>query len=283
MRFGLTPDLATSPLSRPEFALGYARAAEEFGFDSVWLPDHVVWPSVFASKYPYAEQMPYTGHALPEPLTVLTFMAAVTSRIRLGTSILILPQRNPVVLAKELATLDALSGGRIDLGVGGGWLREEYEALGASWSDRGRRMDEYIEAMRALWTQPEATYEGRTVSFERIQCDPKPVQPGGVPIIIGGHSDAAARRAGRLGNGFIPVAAGGEWRRLVALMRETAVEHGRDPDAIELISGGPPSRDLAQRLEERGVSHMVITTRDSDLDTLRTTLETLAQELLANS
>ena len=130
---------------------------------------------------------------MPDPLIWLAFVAAATTELRLGTGIVILPQRNPVILAKELATLDSLSGGRVEFGIGVGWLKEEFEALGVPWARRGARTDEYIEAMRALWDGDHAAYEGEFVSFDDVSSNPKPAQ-GRVPIHIGGHSRAAAER-----------------------------------------------------------------------------------------
>ena len=277
MRFGVTLG-AGVPVMSPEFIVGYARAAEELGFDSVWFPDHVVIPLGHSSQYPYGEQMPYEDDPNPDPLIMLSYVAAATSTIRLGTSILILPQRNPVVLAKQVATLDVLSGGRVDLGIGIGWLREEFEALGVPWRQRGRRTDEYIEAMRALWTQDEASYEGETVRFERLRCDPRPLQPGGVPIIIGGHTLPAARRAGRLGDGFLPNAQGRAWRELLTEMRDAAEAAGRDPDAIEIIAGGAPDPSVIERLSEFGVTRMNFVISAQDVDGARRAMSSIMEQ-----
>ena len=142
MRFGVTVDFNDQPVTSPEFLAGFAQAAEEFGFDTLWTSDHVVIPQGHSSDYPYAERMPYEDAPLPDPIVTLTFVAASTKTLRLGTSVLVLPQRNPVVLAKQLATLDVLSEGRVDLGIGVGWLREEFEAIGVPWERRGKRTDE---------------------------------------------------------------------------------------------------------------------------------------------
>lgn len=280
MRFGVTPGVG-SPVTSGEFLIGYARAAEDLGFDGVWFPDHVVIPLGHQSHYPYAERMPYEEDELPEPLILLAYVAAATSTLRLGTSILILPQRNPVVVAKQVATLDVLSGGRLDLGIGVGWLREEFEALGTPWERRGRRMDEYIEAMRALWSEDEATYHGETVSFDRLRMRPKPLQPGGVPIIIGGHSEAAARRAGRLGQGFMPNAAGRRWRELLEEMRVTAREAGRDADALEVLAGGVPDPTLVERLAEHGVTRLMFQSEGHDLASEQRSLEQISGAVMA--
>ena len=183
-----------------------ARAAEEAGFESVWTVDHVVIPAAYRSVYPYdpSGRIGPDDTTFPDPLIWLTYIAAATSTLRLGTAILILPERNPVVLAKELATLDFLSGGRVILGVGVGWLKEEYEALGVPWEGRGRRGEESIGAMRALWSRGSGQlHGGHHGSFTDCYLRPQPVN-GTIPIHIGGTADTAARRAGRIGDGFFP-------------------------------------------------------------------------------
>ena len=219
-----------------------ALAAEAAGFESVVVVEHVVWPTTYTSKYPYAPSGRLPGGPetkLPDPLIWIAFTAAVTTRLRFLTGILILPQRNPVVLAKELATLDSMSGGRIELGIGVGWLREEFEAIGVPFEKRGARTDEYVAAMRALWAKDDASFTGQFVSFHGMSCNPKPVN-GQVPFVIGGHSEAAARRAGRLGDGFFPATgAAVAVEPLIELMQRTAREHGRNPAEIKVTTGCP--------------------------------------------
>ena len=198
-------------------------------------------PTEYASPYPYSPtgKMPGTVDSpIPDPLIWLTYVAAATSAIRLATGILILPQRNPVVLAKETATLDQLSGGRLLLGIGVGWLEEEFDAIGVPFAERGARTDDAVAALRALWTAGRRDAPRRFSDFTDCVLRPHPVQPS-IPIHVGGHTDAAARRAGRLGDGFFP--AGGdhdELARLFDVVRQTAREHGRDPSAIEMSTGG---------------------------------------------
>jgi probable F420-dependent oxidoreductase len=169
----------------------------------------------------------------------MAFALAATTRLRCMTGILILPQRNPVVLAKELATLDFMSGGRLELGIGVGWLKEEFEALGVPFEKRGARTDEYIAAMRALWERDDASFNGSFVDFSGMSCNPKPVS-GRVPIHIGGHSEAAARRAATLGDGFFPATGSPvDIEPLIASMRRMAADHGRDPSSIEVTTGCP--------------------------------------------
>jgi probable F420-dependent oxidoreductase len=160
-----------------------------------------------------------------------------------------------VVTAKQIATLDALSGGRVDLGIGVGWLEEEFNAIGVPFADRGKRTDECIEAMRALWSQDVAEYHGELVNFDPIYCRPQPVN-GTVPIIVGGHSKAAARRAGRFGDGFFP--ARGASIELFDMVRASAREFGRDPDSIELIASVPEKLEDIPELAKIGVSRILI-------------------------
>lgn len=219
-----------------------ARLAEAAGFDTVFAVDHVVLPDTYSSVYPYSESGRLPGDLtapLPDPLIWIASVAAVTTRLRFMTAVLILPQRNPLVLAKQAATLDHLSGGRFELGIGVGWLKEEFEALGVPFERRGKRADEYIAAMRALWAGKGASYAGEFVKFHEVSCNPRPVA-GSVPIIVGGHSEAAARRAGRLGNGFFPsIGRPADTMPLIDVARRAAEAAGRDPAEVEMLAGCP--------------------------------------------
>jgi probable F420-dependent oxidoreductase len=236
-----------------------ARAAEDSGIESLWTVEHVVVPAGYESAYPYSPsgRMPGDETApIPDPLAWLAFMAAHTKTVRLATGIVILPQRNPVILAKECATIDVLSEGRLELGVGIGWLKEEFDVIGVPFSERMDRTDEYIEALRALWSDDE-TFSGRFTSFANARSFPKPMQKPGVPIVVGGHTKAAARRAGRLGDGFFP-ARPQDIAALLDEMKRAAKDAGRDPDAIEVTTGGPPNIDFAKSLADQGVSRIVM-------------------------
>ena len=240
MKFGIA-FANIGPLARPEAAAAFVQAAERAGFESVWTVEHVVVPSGYQSVYPYdpSGKMPGGDEApIPDPLIWLTWVAATTSTIKLATGILILPQRNPVVLAKETATLDKLSGGRLLLGIGIGWLEEEFAALGVPFARRGARTDDYVAAMRALWSADKASHAGEFARFQDCVLRPRPVH-GAIPVHVGGHSEAAARRAGRLGDGFFPAKGShAELAQLFTLVRETARAHGRDAAAIEMTTGG---------------------------------------------
>mgnify|MGYP001043442970 FL=1 len=247
----------------PEGSIQFAQAAEKAGVDSLWTVEHVIYPSNYDSEYPYdtsGKMMMAPDTDLTDPLIWLTWLAANTSSIRLGTGILILPERNPLVLAKELGTLDSLSGGRVELGIGVGWLKEEFDALGIPWERRGARTDEYVAVMLKLWSGNEVSFDGEFVSFENVSSNPKPVH-GSVPITIGGHSDAAARRAGRIGNGFFP--GNGDLQHMLNLMNESAEQNGRDPKEIEVnwgdteIMGSDPIA-AAEKLKSQGVTRVIV-------------------------
>jgi probable F420-dependent oxidoreductase len=240
-------------------AVELAQAAEAAGFDSIWTVEHVVVPRAYQSRYPYSP----TGRMgagledfpIPDPLIWLTYIASATRTLQLGTAILILPQRNPVITAKALASLDHLAGDRrVLLGIGVGWLAEEFAALGVPFADRGARADEYVAAMRTLWTQECASFNGRFVRFTDIYCRPRPVAP--IPIVVGGDTPAAARRAGRLGDGYFP--ARGASAELFDEMRRAAEQAGRDPAAIEITVSAPGTPAEIEALAKRGIARVAV-------------------------
>ena len=273
------------PSARPEHAAGLARIAEESGFESLWTVEHVVVPGGYESQYPYSSsgRMPGGEDAdIPDPLVWLAYVAAVTERIKLATGILILPQRSPAVVAKEAATLDVLSNGRLVLGVGVGWLKEEFDVIGVPFDERGPRTDDHIEALRAFWTQDEPTYHGPFTSFDNAKSNPKPVQAGGIPIVIGGHTKASARRAGRLGDGFFPARGGlDELPALLDELRKAAADAGRDADAIEITTGGAMDVETAKKYADLGVSRLVIPPLGFDLETLKAQLGAFGDNVIA--
>ena len=240
-------------------AVELVQAGEEAGFESAWTVEHTVIPSGYESVYPYSESGKIAGGAedliLPDPLIWMAHMAGATERIKFGTAILILPQHSPVVCAAQVATLDYMSGGRALLGIGVGWLKEEFDAIGAPFERRGVRTDEYVAAMRALWANDCASFEGEFVQFRDTYCLPRPIN-GSVPIIVGGDTDYAARRAGRLGDGYFPARDTPQER--IDLARRTAEECGRDPDALEITMPMPEDPDDIPNMKARGVDRLVV-------------------------
>ena len=265
MKFGVM-FANTGPFVEPDAAVELAQAAEAAGCESIWTVEHVVVPAGYASQYPYAKDGRMPGGRedfdIPDPLIWLSYVAAATNKIRLATGVMIMPQRNPLVTAKAVATLDRLSKGRMILGIGSGWLEEEFDALGVSFDDRGDRTDEYLEAMKQAWASDTASYRGKFVNFSNVYSRPQPAN-GHVPIIVGGHSRRAARRAGELGDGFFP--GRGNFEELAALFdhaRHCAAEAGRDPEALEFTAGGPTSPDYVEQLAEIGVTRMIVPPMD---------------------
>jgi probable F420-dependent oxidoreductase len=249
MRFGF-PIPTRGSMGSLETIRRLGRAADEYEYDSVWITDHIVLPRATKSKYPYSADgsldLEAAQHYL-DALTVLSYLAGVTERVALGSSVLILPYRNPVLTAKMIATLDVLSRGRVILGVGVGWMREEFQALNlTTFEERGAVTDEYIQILRELWTKDWPTYRGRFFSLDEVRFYPKPVQKPHPPIWIGGHTKAAIRRAARLGDGWHPIGlrppAGllpDEYAKAVADLRSQAGEAGRDPRKITLSFRAP--------------------------------------------
>lgn len=258
MKFGLRY-CNTGRYIDPTRAEELVQAGEEAGFESAWTVEHTVLPEGYESQYPYSSDGKIAGGAndipLPDPLIWMAYVAARTSKIKLGTGILILPQHNPVITAKQIATLDLMSGGRILMGIGVGWLKEEFDAIGAEFSTRAARTDEYVAAMRVLWSDEAPTFNGKFIQFKGAYCRPQPVN-GSVPIIVGGHTKAAARRAGRLGDGFFPAR---EFTpELLQLARDTAVEHGRDPTALEITASLPADLADIPAYAKMGVDRILV-------------------------
>lgn len=239
------PPVSTADFADPNWIGPFAREAERLGFESLVLPEHVVLAVDYTSRYPYSKsgRVPLPDDCvIPDPLDTLAYVAGVTTTLGLATGLLVLPMHNPLVLAKRAATVDRLSGGRLRLGVGLGWLREELEAGGIDFASRGGRADETIDAIRALWEadpQQGASFEGQYYSFRGVQSFPRPARAGGVPIEVGGTSPAAIRRAARRGDGWLSLGLRGD--RLAAALRllaEEAAAAGRDPASIDVTLSG---------------------------------------------
>jgi probable F420-dependent oxidoreductase len=205
VHLGVQTPLLSSSHGR-ELLIAVAEQAEANELESLWVGEHVVRPRTSTARYPYtaggAQQAAIRAVGLAEPFTALAFLCACTSRLRLGTGVIVLPQRNPVYVAKEAAAIDVLSGGRLELGIGVGWDRDEFAAVGASWERRGERADEYLAVVRALWAQDAAEYRGRHVELPLCTLEPRPLQAP-PPVLVGGNSPQALRRAARTGDGWL--------------------------------------------------------------------------------
>jgi probable F420-dependent oxidoreductase len=272
-----------------DFVRALGPAVEERGFESIWVPEHVVLFDEYESSYPYAPDGKFPGGGdtgLLEPLTALTYLAAVTDRVRLGTAICLVPQRNPVYLAKQVADVDLLSNGRVDLGVGVGWLKEEFDALNVPFERRGKRTDEYLQIMRSLWTEETSSFEGELYTLPPSRLYPKPVQKPHPPFHIGGESDAALRRAARYGQGWFtfnrpPSELAEPLARLDAAL--TAEGRTRADDDFTL-SLSPYFQPLdAKMIEEyaaAGVDRLVAMLFAFTRDDLLTTLDALVADVL---
>jgi len=251
----------SGPLTSVENIVRAAQESEEMGFDSIFLHDHVVWSSEMhrhhISSGAHEALAEDQSADFYESLTTVGYLAAKTSRVQIGIACLVMPTRNPIYAAKQLATLDHLTGGRLIAGVGLGSKASnssnEFEVFGVPFGDRGRMTDEYIEAMQAIWTQPLASYDGKYVSFSDAEIFPKPLQQPRLPVWVGGWTDFAAKRTGRLGDGWVPGwLSPEEMGRGTQIVRSTAEEHGRNPDeitiAVEKLTVIAKDRDDAMAL-----------------------------------
>ncbi|WP_160573820.1 LLM class F420-dependent oxidoreductase [Actinomadura physcomitrii] len=230
-----------------------ARTAESLGFDALFVGDHVVYPSALGSRYPHRPDGRFIlsdGGRILEPLSVLNYVAALTSRIKIGTALLVLPYRNPVVVAKEVATLDVLSRGRVILGVGPGWMAEEFEALGVPFERRGAITDEAIDVIRELWTAEVPSFSGEFTSFTDVLFEPRPVQRPAPPIWIGGQSKPAIRRVVRRGDGWLAVVhSPEEYRACLDQFLEMADKAQRDPAEVTLAVS-PRGKSVVETIDD---------------------------------
>lgn len=270
MKIGLATPVGNSPHRDIDFLVTYAQAIEEIGFNSMWLPEHVVFfaPEFYESKYPYSEggEPPWKNvTGVFDPLMLAAVAARATTTLRFSTSVLILPQRPALLTAKEVMTLDHIAKGRFEFGVGGGWSSEEYAALGVPFARRGKRFDEYIEAIKTAWREDSATYQGEFVNFEQAVMLPKPYTKGGPPFLIGGDSDAAMKRAARIGDGWYGWWANYELEPHLEKLRNHLAEHGRENDPNFHLKLGIPFKgtpdELPGKIEEArrlGVEEFVL-------------------------
>lgn len=289
VKFAVNAPVASNMTADPEWMVGLARHLEACGFESLVAVEHAVVVSRYSSVYPYdpSGKMELADDCeIPDPLDLLAFLAGHTTTLRLATGVLVLPNHHPVVLAKRLATIDRLSGGRLRLCVGMGWMKEEIEACGTAFETRGRRADEQIQVLRALWAGDDhgVDHHGEFFELNGAVSYPKPVSASGVPIHIGGHSRAAARRAGRHGDGLQPLGlAGQQLGEVVTTMREEAERAGRDPAALELTLGHLVARidaERADKLATLGADRVVLALPDTrDLSEVEDLLSACAERL----
>lgn len=273
-----------------EILRAVGRETEARGFESIWVPEHVVLFDEYESPYPYSPDGKFPGGAdsgMLEPLGALTYLAAVTDRVRLGTGICLVPQRNPVYTAKAVTDLDSLSGGRVDFGVGVGWLREEFEAVAMPFEKRGQRTDEHLQVMKTLWCDEVSEFHGELYDLDPCRMYPKPVQTPHPPIHIGGESDAAMRRVARLGQGWF------SFNRLPADLPEPltrldaalAAEGRSRTDVVLSVSPyfNQTTPQLVEEYAELGVDRLIVLCLAFDVDTLRSQLDGLVANVLEPS
>ena len=276
---------SVSPVATPEFLAAFATSAEASGFASIWVGEHVVFLDEYVSRYPYSDDgrvgLPSDSGML-ELFTTLTFLAAATTRIRVGTAVCLVPQRNPVYTAKSVATADWLSGGRVDFGVGIGWLREEFAVLDMPFEQRAAVNAEYLAVMRSCWQDEVSSYEGEHYTLPPCRMYPKPVQQPHPPIYFGGETDAALRRVARYGAGWhgfnhLPDSAGASVRRLERFL----ADEGRRLADVDVTVGAylqpvQPSHLPAYR--DAGVDQLVLSAFAMDPDGIRSVLGTLGDQ-----
>ena len=273
--------MAFNESTEPGFIKDAVQLAEAKGVHGIWVPEHVLFFPDYASTYPYSDsgRMPGDPEGLLDPFTALTFIAAHTQRVRLGTGICLVPQRQPVYTAKMVADVDYLSGGRVDFGVGIGWLKEEFQNLGMDFASRGARTEEYLLAMKALWSEGISEFKGQTLNLEPCHFNPKPVQRPHPPIIFGGESDAAMRRVARLGDGWYgydltPEDLGRRLNSLDASLAST----GRDRSQIQVIVGPnrhPVTEQTLYEYSAVGADQVVVPMFASNLAKLEQRLDAL--------
>ncbi len=284
--FGIGPGLAADP----EVIKLIASSCEACGYYSLWAPEHIVLLDHYCSTYPYSQngRMPFATLAIDilDPFLALTFAAAVTQKIRLGTGICLVPERQPLTLAKEVATLDKLSAGRFDFGVGIGWLKEEFEALEVPWPQRAERTRDYLAAMKTVWTTDASQHSGEFCRFQTLRSFPKPVQKPHPPIIFGGESAPALRRVGEVGDGWWGVNVTVASAKLhMATIKRFAEAAGRDPGkltyAVSTGIGVPVTAEEVRQFADIGVDQVIVGAFADSADEYRRVIESNAEALIA--
>lgn len=267
--------MAFNEYTSPSYIAEAAQHVEDLGFYGFWVPEHVLFFPEYESKYPYTDDGRIAGdpRSLLDPFSALTYVAAHTSKIKLATGICLVPQRNPVYTAKVVADLDYLSGGRFELGVGIGWLKEEFEALGVPWEDRAGRTLECLGVMKSLWCDEVSSFEGKYYSIKAAYQNPKPVQQPHPPIIFGGESDAALRRVATVGQGWYGFNLTPDtMEERLSYLNDQLDKAGRSMDDILIYASPHPSvRDIAdmQRFEALGVEQIIVGVMAAKMDNLK--------------
>jgi probable F420-dependent oxidoreductase len=263
-------------------AVALARALEERGFESVWAPEHSHIPATRKTPYPGGGDLPKEYYDAMDPFVTLAAAGAVTSKIKLGTGVLLVQQRDTIQTAKLVASIDQVSGGRFLFGVGGGWNQDEMENHGTVYASRFKRMRESVEAMKEIWTKTKAEYHGEFVNFDPMMAWPKPVQKPHPPIIVGGAWPHAARRVIRYGDGWIPLVARNDLPGIIPEFHKMVREAGRDPASIELTAwGAPEDADAIKRFHDLGISRVVTTFRPESADKVMPAMDRWAKLLRA--
>ena len=271
-----------SAITPPQLIAETAKAIEERGFASIWAPEHVIFFEEYRSKYPYADHGKLLGfdHGMMEPWTTLSYIAANTTRVRLGSSICLVPQRNPVYTAKQIADVEFLSDGRVDFGVGAGWLKEEIDALQVPFERRGARTSDYIRVMQALWTMDNPSYEGEFYTLPECTQNPKPVQAPHPPIFFGGESKAALRRVARLGQGWMGASLmPKDMPTKLAELDQALADEDRTRSDIKVytLPNRAPKAELFPQYEDLGVEQVIHLVPMKNIDDARQRLDTMAK------
>ena len=276
--------------AEPDIIKLIATTAEACGYHSLWAPEHIVLLEQYSSSYPYTQngRMPFETLKVDilDPFLALTFAAAVTSKIRLGTGICLVPERQPLTTAKEVASLDKLSGGRFDFGVGIGWLKEEFEALQVPWAKRAERTRDYLAAMKKLWSEEESQHQGEFVKFGAVRSFPKPVQKPYPPIIFGGESEPALRRVGEVGDGWWGVNVTPDTAKShIANIKRYAEAAGRDTSklfySVTTGVGQKVTTDEVKRFADIGVHQVIVGAFGASADEYKRLIEANAEQLIA--
>ncbi len=274
---------AAVQMSSPQFTTDLVRMVEDHGCESLWCVEHVLMPETYESRYPFdpSGKMPVSPDAdMPDILVWLTYAASKSTSLRLGTSIMVLPIRNPAILAKQLATMHELSEGRLMIGVGAGWLEEEFVALGEPFNERGRRMDEYVELMQCLWRDAPASFHGNYFNFDKFYSCPRPGADG-IPLFFGGTGRAACRRVATRGKGLI-LAESSVVENMARMLKEEADRAGRDFAELEITCPAPPTLEEARELQTLGVTRLLVPLFQDTIAECSSAIQTFQREILAN-